>query len=406
MKKQVLYLVCLPSFILASSISEIVNSVFSKNYELKSIEQSINIATQDMKLSSKYQNPILSIGVNDIYFDEPFTRDKEAMQASYIGISQTFQSNDKLRLKEEISFQNKKVNELILEDKKAYLQSLIYKKSWNILVLQEKKELLKEYLSNLAKLKNLNEKYYELGKTNQNDILNLSIKISQIELKINTLENKIENLFVDLKSISYLDIKTIDDELSIDKLNVHDKEVSLDIQYHPKLKILNEQIQKELTKAKLEDEKKFSDFKVSAAYFSRDDKFKDYANISVSMPLGINDRENIEIVKAKLNASKLQNQLQNLKDTLNSKVKNLKNNMQFSIKNIDILEKQIIPLNKNIQQNIENYVSLNEENYQKLILNLNKQIEFKQQIIDFKKEYFNSKAELIYLSQGLTNDKK
>jgi outer membrane protein TolC len=398
--------VCLPSFILASSISEIVNSVFSKNYELKSIEQSINIATQDMKLSSKYQNPILSIGVNDIYFDEPFTRDKEAMQASYIGISQTFQSNDKLRLKEEISFQNKKVNELILEDKKAYLQSLIYKKSWNILVLQEKKELLKEYLSNLAKLKNLNEKYYELGKTNQNDILNLSIKISQIELKINTLENKIENLFVDLKSISYLDIKTIDDELSIDKLNVHDKEVSLDIQYHPKLKILNEQIQKELTKAKLEDEKKFSDFKVSAAYFSRDDKFKDYANISVSMPLGINDRENIEIVKAKLNASKLQNQLQNLKDTLNSKVKNLKNNMQFSIKNIDILEKQIIPLNKNIQQNIENYVSLNEENYQKLILNLNKQIEFKQQIIDFKKEYFNSKAELIYLSQGLTNDKK
>lgn len=405
MKTKVLCIALLPAFMLGASIDDIVKNSFEKNRQLKSIEQSIKIANQNIKLSSKYQNPVLSIGANDIYFDEPFTRDKEAMQASFIGISQTIESSSKLKFKEDIEQNNESIQKLILEDKKLNLKSQIYKKSLNILILEERIDFFEEYEKNLLKLIDLSSAYFEVGNSNQNEILDLQIKLQEIKLNIKKLINQKENLYVDLKSISYLDIKSIESDI----LNTLSNDIkalkNFDINTHPKILILNEQINKEKNKEKLENEKKFSDFKVSAAYFSRDNKFKDYANIAVSIPLGINNRENIEIVKAKLNASKINDEKEDLINTLNAQIQNLRNDIDLAISSIELIEKQIIPTKIKIQENIENYASLKGENFKKVVLNMNELINYKIKLNDYKKLYVDSYSNLLYFNQGTTNVK-
>ncbi len=48
-----------------------VDNAFQNNQNLQSIEKAISIADENIKLSTKWKNPTLTLGINDIHFDEP-----------------------------------------------------------------------------------------------------------------------------------------------------------------------------------------------------------------------------------------------------------------------------------------------------------------------------------------------
>ena len=400
MKKLALSLCLIPFLASALEIKEIVNKTYENNKQLQSLQMAIEISNENIKLSSKYQNPILTIGANDVYFDEPFTRDKEAMQAQYIAISQNFESSDKLLFKEEISKVSKEEKSYLLDEKKLILKSNIYANSWKILTTQEKIEVLKKYEQNIEKLIELAYRYYEVGKSNQNDILKLKIDLVNNNIKIKKLQNNVDNLFLDLQKISYENIEKIDDKTNL-KGNI---DLKIDYETHPKMKILNTQIQKFNINSKLENEKKFSDFKVTAAYFNRDTKFKDYANISVSIPLAFNDRENIEVVKSKLNARAKKDELEDLKNEFKSQVKTIKNNLITSFENYEFIVKTIMPMKQDILKNIENYSTFNNADLNTQIKSLNEILDYELKAIEFKENYFDNLAKSIYYTQGLNDD--
>ena len=76
--------------------------------------------------------------------------------------------------------------------------------------------------------------------------------------------------------------------------------------------------------AELERAKKIPDVQVSLAYFQRDDKFTDYVNMAVSIPLPIYDTENVTRVQAKMSANETNDKLEQLKHNLLIKPKMLK----------------------------------------------------------------------------------
>ena len=400
MKKLALSLCLIPFLASAVEIKDIVNKTYENNKHLQGLQKVIDISKQDIKLSSKYQNPILTIGANDIYFDEPLTRDKEAMQAQYIAISQNFESSDKLLFKEKISKASKEEKSYLLDEKKLILKSNIYANSWKILTTQEKIKILKEYEQNIQKLIDLASTYYEVGRSNQNDILKLKIDLVNNNIKIKNLQNSVDNLFLDLQKISYENIEKIDDNENL-KSNI---DLKIDYETHPKIKILDAQINKFNLNSKLEDEKKFSDFKVTAAYFNRDSKFKDYANISVSIPLAFNDRENIEVIKSKLNAKAKKDEVEDLKNEFKSQIKTIKNNLNTSYVNYELIVKTILPMKEDILKNIENYNTFNKADLNTQIKSFNEILDYELKAIEFKEDYFTNLAKSIYYTQGLNND--
>ena len=375
----------------ALSLDEIVDTALKNNQNLKSIQSSINVADENIKLSRKWKNPTLSLGANDIHFDEPFKRDLEAMQGQFIGFSQVIPVGNKLDIKEEISQKDKNIVILQLEDKKLILKSKIYEISYNILILERKLKLLNKYKSNIKKIEKLSRALYSYGKSKQNEILEAKIAFSNIQIQKQNLKNIIDNLYLKLEQISYEKIDTIDASLEI-----VEQVLNMDIQSHPKIKIQEEKIRKfnELSKLELENEK--GDIKVNIAYFNRDSKFNDYANISVNIPLSLYKIEKVKALKQKFKAKEESSNLEDTKQNFKIELMSLENNINSAYNNYSIINKNIIPLKQKIQKNLENYNSFSSIEPQMMIRNLNELISYELKSYEQLENYFSSYSKSRY----------
>ncbi|MFA9372754.1 MAG: TolC family protein [Poseidonibacter sp.] len=383
MKKIAIALSFVISSSLAISIDEIVNNALNNNYDLKSTQKAILIANENIKLATKWTNPVLSIGANDIHFDEPLKRDSEAMQAQFIGLSQVIPIGKKLQIKESIAKKDKEIISLTLEDKKLLLKSKIYELSYNILILEKKLNLLNSYEKNIKKLEKLSISLYENAKNDQNEVLNAKIALSDILIQKQNLQNTIDNLYLKLEQISYKKIDNIKESLDIEKLVLN-----MDISQHPR--IIKEELKSQRSRyfGKLEKENEIPDIKLNVTYFNRDDKYKDYANVSVNIPLSLYKSEKVRAVKAKLEANEIDSKLVDLKRTLKIELQVLQNNMNNSYLNYKLINQSIIPLKRKIQKNLENYNTLNDINATQMIKNLNELISFEIKAYDRLEEYF------------------
>jgi outer membrane protein, heavy metal efflux system len=373
------------------SLDEIVDTALKNNQNLKSIRSSINVADENIKLSRKWKNPTLTLGVNDIHFDEPFKRDQEAMQAQYIGFSQIIPVGNKLDIKERVSKKDKNIVALQLEDMKLILKSKIYEISYNILILERKLKLLKNYEKNIKKVEKLSQALYSLGKSSQNEILNAKVAFSNVQIQKQNLKNMIDNLYLKLEQISYEQIDTIDASLEIEELVLN-----MDMQNHPKIKMQEEKIGKfnELSKLELENEK--GDVKVNLAYFNRDSKFKDYANISVNIPLSLYKTEKLKALKQKIKANEERSRLEDTKQNFKFELMSLENNINSAYKNYSIINKSIIPLKQKIQKNLQNYNSFSGIKPQMVIQNLNELISYELKSYEQIESYFSNYSKSKY----------
>ncbi len=379
------------SLLSAISIDELVNSTFENSYDLKSVEKSIEVANQQISIAKKWQNPVLSMGINDVWINDFSSRNKEAMQASFIGISQVIPTGDKLDIKEKIASKEKNIKLYDFEDKKLELTSKINELVYNILLSEEKYKLLEEYEKNLEKLESLYGSLYKYQKATQNEIINSQISTVELKIQKQNLKNLIDNSYLKLEQITYTKIDKIDEKIDIKKVDLLIENSS-----HPKFKSLEESSSKQQSIAELERAKKIPDVQVSLAYFQRDDKFNDYVNMAVSIPLPIYDTENVTRVQAKMSANETNDKLEQLKHNFEIQSKILKNNLNNAYENYNLIGQKIIPLKEKIQKNIETYNSFDDVKPQESIKNLNDLITYQMKAIDEQQKYYEAYSGLIY----------
>ena len=382
------------TFLYATSVDEIVINTLNNNYDLKSLKKSINLANEQIKISKNWQNPVLSFGVNDIWFNDTFSRDKEAMQAQFIGFSQVIPLGNKLDIKKEIAQKDKKIEILNLEDAKLKLQSKIYELSYNILVLEKKEKLLDSYELNIQKLEKLYVALSKYGKIKHNEILNIKVSFESLQLEKQSLRNMIENLYLKLEQVSYTKINNIDASL-----DMNETKLEFDIKNHPKILMQIELSSKYIDISKFENENKIPDVKVNVAYFQRDDRFNDYANVSLSIPLPIYKTEEVNSLKAKIQANKINNDISNLKQNFNTEVAILQNDMNTSYKNYNLILNKILPLKQTVQKYLEAYNSFDQVKPQESIKNLNELITYELKALDELQNYFIAKSKAIYFTK-------
>jgi outer membrane protein, heavy metal efflux system len=381
------------SLLSATTIDELVKNSFENNYDLKSLDKSIKIAEHQISLSKNWQNPILSFGANDLWINDLSSRDKEAMQASFIGISQVIPTASKLDIKESIARNDKNIKIEDLEDKKLELESKIYEYAYDILISEEKYKLLDSYEQNVKKLESLYTSLYKYQKATQNEILNSQISSLNINLEKQKLKNLIDNFYLKLEQITYLKVDHIDEKIDIKKIDL-----LLDNPEHPKFKILEESAKKSNEIAKFESAKKIPDVQVSLAYFQRDDKFNDYVNVAVSIPLPIYNTENTAKLQAKVNANETNDKLEQLKHNFLLQTQMLKNSLNNSYENYKLIQQEIIPLKQKIQKNIENYNSFDLIKPQESISNLNELISYETKALDELQKYYENYSQLLYFT--------
>lgn len=374
----------------AVSIDELVNDSFEKNYDIKSLEKSIEIANHQIAIAKNWENPMIAFKTNEIMFDKPLSNQKEYG----VELSQAIPIGRKLDIEENIAKNDRNIQIYSLEDKKLELESKIYEYSYNILIFEKRYELLNTYQKNLKKLENLNTLLRKYEKATLNEVIDTQISSLDLKLEQENLKNSIDNLYLNLEQITYKKVDSITQKLDIKRV---DKEkATSNLSSHPQVKTLEENSTKYSQMASLEDAKKFSSVTLSLEYMQN--KEQDYGNVTVAIPLPIYKTENVNRIKAKLNANETNDKLDSLLHNLSLETQIYVNNLNQNVRNYEVIQKEIIPLKQKIQKNIENYNSFEKSNPQDSIKNLNELITYELKALDEVQKYYENYSKLLYYS--------
>ena len=391
MKKVVFTSLIFASYLFGTSIENIVQKSLQNNFDIKSLENSIEIANFQIKQAKNWENPMISFKANDIMLNKNYLNNQKEYG---IELSQAIPIGKKLELEESIAKKDKLLKEQTLQDIKLEFESKIYLYSYTILILENRLKLLNEYQKNLNRLEELYTKLYSYDKVSLNEILNTQISKYDLQMKINELQTTKDNLYLSLEQISYEKIDKIDDNLVLKDINKQQIEELLI--FHPKIQTLQTTSQKYKDTAQLEDAKKFSSITLALEYMQN--KEQDYANITMSMPLPIYNTENINKLKANLNTNETNNKLDSQIHNLRLQTKIYLNNLEQYKTNYKILQEKIVPIKQKIQKVLEEFVGFDKESLKENLNSLNELIDYEMKASEQLEKYFENYSELIYYS--------
>ncbi len=391
MKKVVFTSLIFASYLFGTSIENIVQKSLQNNFDIKSLENSIEIANFQIKQAKNWENPMISFKANDIMLNKNYLNNQKEYG---IELSQAIPIGKKLELEESIAKKDKLLQEQTLQDIKLEFESKIYLYSYTILILENRLKLLNEYQKNLNRLEELYTKLYSYDKVSLNEILNTQISKYDLQMKINELQTTKDNLYLSLEQISYEKIDKIDDSLVLK--NINKQQIEEQLIFHPKIQTLQTTSQKYKDTAQLEDAKKFSSITLALEYMQN--KERDYANITMSMPLPIYNTENINKLKANLNTNETNNKLDSQIHNLRLQTKIYLNNLEQYKTNYKILQEKIVPIKQKIQKVLEEFVGFDKESLKENLNSLNELIDYEMKASEQLEKYFENYSELIYYS--------
>ena len=391
MKKVVFTSLIFASYLFGTSIEDIVQKSLQNNFDIKSLENSIEIANFQIKQAKNWENPMISFKANDIMLNKNYLNNQKEYG---IELSQAIPIGKKLELEESIAKKDKLLQEQTLQDIKLEFESKIYLYSYTILILENRLKLLNEYQKNLNRLEELYTKLYSYDKVSLNEILNTQISKYDLQMKINELQTTKDNLYLSLEQISYEKIDKIDDNLVLKDINR--QQIEEQLIFHPKIQTLRTTSQKYKDTAQLEDAKKFSSITLALEYMQN--KEQDYANITMSMPLPIYNTENINKLKANLNTNETNNKLDSQIHNLRLQTKIYLNNLEQYKTNYKILQEKIVPIKQKIQKVLEEFVGFDKESLKENLNSLNELIDYEMKASEQLEKYFENYSELIYYS--------
>ena len=391
MKKVVFTSLIFASYLFGTSIEDIVQKSLQNNFDIKSLENSIEIANFQIKQAKNWENPMISFKANDIMLNKNYLNNQKEYG---IELSQAIPIGKKLELEESIAKKDKLLQEQTLQDIKLEFESKIYLYSYTILILENRLKLLNEYQKNLNRLEELYTKLYSYDKVSLNEILNTQISKYDLQMKINELQTTKDNLYLSLEQISYEKIDKIDDSLVLK--NINKQQIEELLIFHPKIQTLQTTSQKYKDSAQLEDAKKFSSITLALEYMQN--KEQDYANITMSMPLPIYNTENINKLKANLNTNETNNKLDSQIHNLRLQTKIYLNNLEQYKTNYKILQEKIVPIKQKIQKVLEEFVGFDKESLKENLNSLNELIDYEMKASEQLEKYFENYSELIYYS--------
>lgn len=395
-KKSLIFTTLLIINLNAQNLKTIVDNALRKNYTLKSQENGIDIAQEEIALSSKWNNPILAFGATDIQLNNVSKRDKEPMQAYFVGITQDIPLGEKLEIQKNIAIDDYEISKLKLDEKKLQLKSSIYNLAFKIKLFEERLSLFKEFEKNSLNLIDLLKELSKYNKASQKQILDAQVIYKKLTFESKKIETQLKTLKLNLEKITYQKIDDIDFDTKIYPIKL-----SKEISTHPKINELLIYEKRFGEVSNLEIEKKNSDLKMNVTYFQRE-QLNDYINLSFSIPLSVDNKEDIKAKKANLRAVQMKNKAEDLKIDFKKQIEILQQNIDDSLITYNIIIKDILPKQEELKEILKTYNSFNSFksiDSRALIQNQNEIIQSRLNAVNEKEKFFTALAKSYYFNK-------
>lgn len=357
---------------------------------LQAKEQKIKASKELIGAEAVYKNPVISIGANDLLLNKDFlSRDKEAMQTQFIGITQEFETFGKLELKEAIV----RTDTLILEYEFEDLRIELYRQSAligaNIAFIQESIRLLEQKRANVERAQKFFAQSLALKESFAKE-MELQKALFSIDDKLLSLQDALVQEHNKCSAIApALACENITTEPSF--------EAKESITQSPKYKIFALKSKLLTLKGDLEERKKYSNITATLSYNQRQ-KFQDYLFVSASFALPLYGSEEARAeafnLQERENADLKRQYLQNASAAYESGIKRIAI-LKERMDRLTTLEERYAQFARYEEQSITQALTL-----AKSLENQNLLIDLHLQKLQYAFELTKTKLELFSLTQA------
>jgi cobalt-zinc-cadmium efflux system outer membrane protein len=178
----------LPVLLTASTLDTLIERALTKHDSLKVIEQRLGAMDDFLDKSRNFANPELSLGINDIQFDDPLNRAIEPMQTTSLNVKQKFPwfgkrdaQTKKVTAKKTLLFES-------LEAAQVNLAKRIRLSVYTIVELHERLGVLDAYAKLTRQNIDLNTAYTSTQGERHMGIMSAELTLSQIRIRIERLK--------------------------------------------------------------------------------------------------------------------------------------------------------------------------------------------------------------------------
>ena len=388
---KIFFLLLFASLSFAQDIKSIVKEALQQNLSLQAVKERIEAAQLSIKRADNLDDPILTVGLNDLRLDDLFDRSLEPMQSHFVTLAQKIPAPNKRKLDKILAMERTKTiqKEFALDKEKVALQLYLnfttyYEAKKKLAVIDRLLPLVRKnshYLSSMMLFDS--NKHLLLIK---NDML-----LDKIERKKLLLRQKLFRALRNIEALSLKKIDSIDLELpSFEPKSLRDNKV---------LHLLVQKTKLQQVKAKRVELDQKSDFIFKAGYYQRAG-FHDYVSFSIGLNLPIYGTQKIKYQEEKTKELALQFQTNDLEKQLKARIESLRYD-------IGKLQEELFILKQKTLRALEHFFSISlaqirtgKELYGYLDM-LEDRYYLELEAIEIESLIFKKKVELAYLTGAL-----
>lgn len=349
-----LYLLLLPLLLGATPLKVLISHAKSSHLSLQAIKQRIVAIEYEYKTTKNFADPIISLGLSDIQFQEPANRGLEPMQYSSINIKQSIPFFGKRAANGKEVLAQKNIDAMSLKQTTVKLVQGIKITAYNIYKAQHLLDITNRYIDLTKQDIKLYSAYSSSESNSHIQMIAAKLFLSELQIKQSNLLATISGLYKRLSYFSNMQVAHVKPNMRVLKpkpLSYYLSKISSNKEYGLKQAVLK----KADANIKIKKLAVYPNPFVQVGYYHRQ-RFHDYVGITIGFSLPIYGTQKLNIEKSEATALSKQDDVINLKNNLISKIEQTYANLQNSYRVYEILSKQSIAQVQNMMQVSSAYI--------------------------------------------------
>ncbi|HRF56581.1 MAG TPA: TolC family protein, partial [Campylobacterales bacterium] len=168
----------------AETLDSFVSKVLQKNPEIASMENTLKASYEEIAISSKLDNPELSIQTLNNDFSNPLARDLSAMQQVTFAITQKIPLTSRLSSREQSKKEAFAAQKNRLEQKKLDIEFEVKTTAYKIAKLKELEQNYKKYLETTRYAAELLQISSSIENSSHSELVRSQVEIASFERKL------------------------------------------------------------------------------------------------------------------------------------------------------------------------------------------------------------------------------
>ena len=375
----------------AETINQLIDKSLRNHRSLKAIEQRMSAADDYIAKTRNFENPNISLTINDIQFGDISNRSLEPMQWSALKARQKFPWFGKRDANTLYEQAKKNIIFSSLEAARVKLAEAIRATAYTIQELENRIAILRKYEKVTRENIDLNTAYTATQANSHSGIISAELTLSAIKIRIEKLKSLRESQKAKLEYLVQSKIKNLKVNMKVKKpasLARYVGSAERNRDYHIRL------ARTKAAKAKnsVKEMAKYADPYVEMGYFERQD-YPDYGSISIGVSAPIYGTEQLDSEAARKEALSAKSEAIDYRYKLESEIKSVYAQLKESYRIYRIIRYESLP-------QVEHMFELNTASVQSggdlfaYIDILKQKLTLDEQLVAAKADYLRTEAKL------------